>query len=166
LVMSNDEGNYPTDFGSSTSSQSRALQEFNHVSNRVSMVLCCGLLLGACTATYRGKSVLQTSLSMGVSCAVCGTACLTSERIANLLICKLDSSNTSNVSSQNRISSHLLGGIAGGGVIGSLFQGAGVLRCMIVFSPIMCSIWYVENSLDNYRRKRIEDILKQQNVDE
>jgi len=59
------------------------MEHIDHLANRVTASALTGLFLGASLATFRGRPLPKTSLSVAVSCALTGTACFASERVVH-----------------------------------------------------------------------------------
>mmetsp|Transcript_26068 Transcript_26068/g.44436 ORF Transcript_26068/g.44436 Transcript_26068/m.44436 type:complete len:187 (+) Transcript_26068:80-640(+) len=55
--------------------------------------------------------------------------------------------------------SHALGGMFGGGVVGFLFQGKPLAGAFLL-TPLMLGIGKIEASLDEYRTKRLQQLLE------
>ena len=151
---------------------SKLEQAFNHVALRVNLSLVSGVVLGTCIGFYRGNNtstLIKTSISTGLTCAMTGTACFTTERIAHYTICHLSSSNN-NVYNDNynpKVALHTLlkshiggGGIIGGSLIGGSFK-ASPISGIMVLTPIMIGIAFTEHEIDEYRRQRWASFLKE-----
>jgi hypothetical protein len=61
-----------------------------------------------------------------------------------------------------RYSSHALGGLFGGGVVGFLFQGK-PLAGAVLFTPMMLIVGKIEGLLDEYRAERMGQLMSERN---
>merc|ERR1711862_673468 len=109
------------------------------------------------------------------------TACFTSERIANYAICQLSQHSSMPSSLRNLynnnpnydpkaafyqlLTSHVAGGIVSGAFIGRAFQKRPIYG-MLFFTPIMVGVAYVEHKIDEYRRHRWQEFLKEVGEDD
>ena len=134
------------------------MEEIDQIAGRVATSALAGLFLGASIAIYRGSPIPRTSLSVAASCALTGTACFGSERVADgaiqLLIGDMNPDTRT-------YASHTLGGSVGGGISGGLFQGRGFSGALL-FTPIMLSVAYAELSAKQYRIKRLNQLIAEE----
>jgi len=163
------------------------MDHIDHLAARVTATAMTGLFLGASLATFRGIPIPKTSLSVATSCALTGTACFTSERVAHYAINALvptssptvtieqqqqqqqqqqdSNSTTSYTNTQKRdllFVSHALGGVIGGSICGGLFQRK-PWGGMLLFTPLMLGVALMEMQFDELKRERIQSILKEAN---
>mmetsp|Transcript_33351 Transcript_33351/g.73120 ORF Transcript_33351/g.73120 Transcript_33351/m.73120 type:complete len:166 (-) Transcript_33351:247-744(-) len=135
------------------------LEEVDRVASRVALSAAAGLTLGASIAIFQGSPIGRTALSVSASCALTGTACFGTERIADNAIRLLAGNSAKPVDETTRIyAAHAIGGGIGGGIAGGLFQGR-VLSGALLFMPIMLSIAYGEISAEEYRQERLSQLL-------
>lgn len=135
------------------------MEEVDRVANRVALSAAAGLTLGASIAIFKGSPIGRTALSVSASCALTGTACFVTERVADNAIRLLTENSGIRMDETKRIyASHAIGGGVGGGIAGGLFQGR-VLSGVLLFTPIMLSVAYGELSAKEYRQERLRQLL-------
>lgn len=161
----------------------------DHIGNRVTVSTISGLFAGATYASYKGFPIVKTSASTAVSFALVSTACFVLERGANAILHRSPISlfedghddekaidgnvcygNASSAMPPSTIhhprlhyGSHALGGFMGGCVVGFLFQGKPLAGALLL-TPIMLGIGKIELSLDDYRTKRLLQLLEDDNL--
>lgn len=151
------------------------MDQFDHVSNRVTVVTLSGLVVGASIATYKALPLPRTALSVAASFALITASCLIPERIIhqssfyffekfNSEAFRKSNEETNAVSfledkeRRRLLGSHIGGGIVGGTVSGSLFQKRLSFNGMALFTPIMISVAFIELYLQDYRKQRLKEI--------
>lgn len=150
----------------------------DHIANRVTAAALSGLIFGASLAIYRGLPIPRTALSAAASCALTGTACFASERAAHFALAQIPIPPSSSCSGDdlpcapsvdrgfsNVYASHALGGMAGGSISGGLFQGRPVPG-VLVFTPLMLAVAHLEVRIEQYRERRIRELLQQSSREE
>mmetsp|Transcript_16136 Transcript_16136/g.26875 ORF Transcript_16136/g.26875 Transcript_16136/m.26875 type:complete len:175 (+) Transcript_16136:118-642(+) len=145
----------PSQSPMSTTTASIIMEEVDRTAARVAISAVAGLTLGASIAIFKGAPIGRTAMSVSASCALAGTACLGTERVANNAIRLL--SEGTEPTTRNFVS-HGLGGAVGGGIAGGLFQGR-VLSGSLLFTPIMLAAAYGELRADAYKRERLNQLL-------
>ena len=134
---------------------SSIMDEVDRVAARVAISTVAGLTLGASIAIFKGAPIGRTAMSVSASCALAGTACFGTERVANTAIRRL----SEGIEPTTRdFASHGIGGVVGGGIAGGLFQGR-VLSGSLLFTPIMLAVAYGELRADEYKRERLNLLL-------
>ena len=150
----------------------------DRIGNRVTVSTMLGLLGGATYASYKGFPIAKTSASTAVSFALVSTACFVMERGANTILHRsstllFDDDSADKVIDNNShygdassayfrnllYGSHALGGMMGGCVVGFLFQGKPLAGALLL-TPIMLGVGKIELSLDEYRRKRLRQLVE------
>ncbi|KAL3768775.1 hypothetical protein ACHAWU_006876 [Discostella pseudostelligera] len=155
----------------------------DHIGNRVTVATITGFFGGSAYASYKGFPIVKTSASTAVSFALVSTACFVMERGANAILHKssmllLDDDNKaidnniyhgddisssiptlSTIDPKLHYGSHALGGMMGGCVVGFLFQGKPLAGALLL-TPIMLGIGKIELSLDEYRIKRLRQLVE------
>lgn len=134
---------------------SSIMEEVDRTAARVAISAMAGLTLGASIAIFKGAPIGRTAMSVSASCALAGTACFGSERVANNAI-RLLSEGTEPTTRD--FASHNIGGMIGGGIAGGLFQKR-VLSGSLLFTPIMIAVAYGELRADEYKRERLNELL-------
>ena len=127
----------------------------DRVAARVAISAVAGLTLGASIAIFKGAPIGRTAMSVSASCALAGTACFGTERVANTAIRRLSEGTEPTT---RDFASHGIGGVVGGGIAGGLFQGR-VLSGSLLFTPIMLGVAYGELRADEYKRDRLNQLL-------
>lgn len=135
------------------------MEEVDRVANRVSIAAVSGLIAGAAFATHRGASVPRTAVSVAASCALIGTACFGTERIANMTMKQVAPTNDPKTNARMLYVSHAIGGFAGGGITGGLFQRHPVPG-MILFAPVMMAFAWAELRLEQEREERLREFVQ------
>ena len=114
--------------------------------------------------------IAKTSLNMGASAALAGTACLGLERIVHFLYGKSQSLLPASegrekafVTSLGRDKvqlgvSHVMGGLGGGVISGGLFNGKPIAGAFY-FVPLMCGVAVLEVKWDEYRMEHLRRML-------
>jgi hypothetical protein len=138
-----------------TTTASSIMDEVDRVAARVAISAVAGLTLGASIAIFKGAPIGRTALSVSASCALAGTACFGTERVANTAIRRLSEGTEPTT---RDFASHGIGGIVGGGIAGGLFQGR-ILSGSLLFTPIMLAVAYGELRADEYKRDRMNQLL-------
>jgi hypothetical protein len=150
-------------------------QTVDHMSQRLWIGITCGLAMGASNATLRGMPIAKTSLSMGASCALAGTACLALERMVfhlyanakSKILLSADGKDNEKAlasSSLDKVQlgvSHALGGMGGGAISGGLFQGKPIAGA-VYFMPLMCGVAFLEVKWHEYRMEQLRLLLLQE----
>ncbi len=143
----------------------------DRIGNRVTVSTISGFLGGATYASYKGFPIVKTSASTAVSFALVSTACFVMERGANTILHRssallFDDDSADKVIDNNShydhnllYGSHALGGLLGGCVVGFLFQGKPLAGALLL-TPIMLGIGKIELSLEEYRRKRLRQLVE------
>ena len=131
------------------------MDEVDRVAARVAISAMAGLTLGASIAIFKGAPIGRTAMSVSASCALAGTACFGTERVANTAIRRLSEGTEPTT---RDFASHGIGGVVGGGIAGGLFQGR-VLSGSLLFAPIMLGVAYGELRADEYKRDRLNQLL-------
>lgn len=157
IVISHHMGDQdPSATDATTNKIDNVFSPLDHLAARMTASATTGLGCGAIYSTYRGLPIAKTSLSAAVSCALVSTACFGAERIAYAIIHQITGKDSK--SSPNLLySSHALGGICGGGIVGFLYQG-NPFRGIFLLTPMMLGIGKLEISLDQYKASRIEQL--------
>ena len=150
-----DEPPTPPSQSSMSITTSSIMEEVDRTAARVAISAMAGLTLGASIAIFKGAPIGRTSMSVSASCALAGTACFGSERVANNAI-RLLSENTEPTTRD--FVSHGIGGVVGGGIAGGLFQGR-VLSGSLLFTPIMLAVAFGELRANEYKRERLNQLL-------
>ena len=155
----------------------------DHIGNRVTLSTILGIFGGATYASYKGFPIVKTSASTAVSFALVSTACFVMERGANAILHRSsillvddagndketdndflygDASSAFSASNIHQTKlhygSHAIGGIMGGCVVGFLFQGKPLAGALLL-TPLMLGIGKIELSLDDYRTKRLRQLV-------
>lgn len=137
------------------------MDQVDRVAFRVSIAAGSGLILGAAVATYRGHPIARTMLSVAGTCALSGTACFGSERITHFIL--QSSISEEKLDYRTRLyTSHALGGVMGGGIIGGLSLGKPIPG-MLLFTPIMLGIAFAELKAEEYREERLRELISKAN---
>ena len=143
------------------------MEEVDCVAHRVALSAAAGLALGAAIAVFKGSPIGRTALSVSASCALTGTACFGSERVADnaiRLLAEHSIISTGMDETTKIYASHAIGGGIGGGIAGGLFQGR-IMSGVLLFTPIMLSVAYAELSAKEYRQERLRQILSKSSGD-
>ena len=152
------------------------LDEVDHVSSRVGLCSAIGLVSGAAYSAYRGLPRRATSIKVCISWTLVGTALFTTERIGHVLFqgpitgggSGSGSSSGGSTDGMNRrlvLTSHAFSGISGGGVLGYLYQRQPV-RGMVVFTPIMLGVGFLELYSNDLKVKRWSQLQQVENDEE
>ena len=156
-VAIDDSPSPPSRSSMSVTTSSIIMEEVDRTAARVAISAMAGLTLGASIAIFKGAPIGRTSMSVSASCALAGTACFGSERVANNAI-RLLSENTSTEPTTRDFVSHGIGGAVGGGIAGGLFQGR-VLSGSLLFTPIMLAVALGELRANECKRERLNQLL-------
>jgi len=132
-------------------------ETLDHLSARVTLAGILGAAAGSLRAVLKGHAVGTTAAKTALSCAVCATACLTTERLAYHGMHSFPNESNPTIT---RYFSHLVGGIFGGSLLGSIYvrkpiQGA------LYFVPLMMGVAYTEGLWQEYIRMMEEEDNKQ-----
>jgi len=151
------------------------MDQIDHVANRVAISAVAGLFFGASLATYKGIPLAKTSLSAAASCALSGTACFTAERLAYnaskfvspkeelllLLLSKNEEKANDKIKKEEArlVFSHGAGGVLGGSICGGLFLSK-PFKGILLFTPMMLAVTFLEIKLQRLRAMRVKTILE------
>lgn len=157
------------------------LATLDHLAARVTVSALTGLGCGAAYATYKGFPIPKTSMSAALSCALVSTACFSMERLAFGAITRItplldgddnDDDNSvpsapkltsaATTSSKAMYASHAVGGALGGGIAGYLFQGNPFAGAFLL-TPLMLCAGKMELSLEEYKAKRLQCLIENDN---
>mmetsp|Transcript_36641 Transcript_36641/g.76889 ORF Transcript_36641/g.76889 Transcript_36641/m.76889 type:complete len:164 (-) Transcript_36641:358-849(-) len=148
----------------------------DHIAIRVTTSAAAGLTCGATFATLKGFPIFKTSASAALSCAMISTACFGMERLAHGVLAqtaKLSDDGKSEqippssailqstLNPQLHYGSHALGGLFGGLIVGFLFKRK-PLAGTFLLTPVMLGIGKIEISLEEYRNKRLQELIEQE----
>ena len=130
------------------------MDEIDYVANRVGAFSLTGFLGGAAYATFKGFPRRATALKAAASCAIVATSLFGAERLANVAM-------KDQIKEENRLllSSYAFGGIFGGSLNGLLYQNQPI-RGMVVFTPFMLGIAFIELEMKRRRQMRVEELYK------
>jgi hypothetical protein len=129
------------------------MDEVDRVAARVTLSGMLGLISGAALATYRGTPKVATSMRVAGSFFLAGTACFGTERIGNAVIHEI----SPKWAETNRFyASHAFGGIAGGAMVGGLYQKWPVPG-MLFFTPLMLAVAAAELQYEEMRQQKLAE---------
>ena len=153
-----------------TMSSTTIMDEVDHVSSRVGLCSAIGLVSGAAYSAFRGLPRRATSIKVCISWTLVGTALFTTERIGHVLfqgpITGGGGGGTSNSTNRRLVlTSHAFSGISGGAILGYLFQRQPV-RGMVVFTPIMLGVGFLELYWNDKKSKRWSELQEIENDEE
>jgi hypothetical protein len=136
------------------------MDDVQRVANRMTVSFVTGMLGGSTMAMARGLPVRNTAFSMATSFAMVGTACFGLERVSNLAMRQVLSSETKQDQNFQLYISHGLGGAVGGGLLGALFHfraAPGIL----MFTPAMLAVAFGEIKFEEARQVRLQKMLEE-----
>lgn len=153
----------------------RALEVMDHLAARVTIAAAAAALAGSAHATFKNYPVARTSMSAAMSSAMAAAACFGMERLSHAALSGsaglllgggegggAEESDDAPLMSRGAVmtyGSHALGGFLGGGVVGFLFQNR-ALSGALLFTPIMLGVGKVELDLQDYRERRMKELLE------
>jgi hypothetical protein len=140
------------------------MEEIDRLASRVTAVGCLGALAGIGIGLFKGHHrIARTAGLTAFSCALCGTACLGTERLAaNAGQYLLGSDNIkSNYRWPATFASHAVGGWAGGAFVGGLYMGRPT-RGIIFFVPLMTLFGMGELMFEDMRVERLRQIIREE----
>ena len=135
------------------------MAQVSRVSNRVTLAGVVGVFIGAAMATRKGLPVARTALAMGANWAMVGTSCFVPERLSNLALGQVMNDDDESIHRRLYLS-HAIGGAAGGGLVGSLFQFR-VLPGVVAFTPLMLVAAHFEIKFEEARSERYAKLLQE-----
>jgi len=145
------------------------LDELFRVSNRMTACGITGLTMGFLYSVGKGLPRISTATTIGMNCAMVGTACFGLERLSHIalqqIIILMDKddgqSNNNNNKKENLLyTSHAIGGTFGGAFLGQLFQRR-IIPGIVVFTPAMVAIAYVEIEYTKARDDRLRQVQEE-----
>lgn len=119
------------------------MEDFDRVSARVTAVGALGALAGVGTAMYKGHPILRTVGLTALSCAMAGSACFGTERLAAAAL-RGGPLEKELGRGPFLIVTHACGGMLGGSILGFLYIQK-PLHGMIFFVPIMSCVGFAES---------------------
>ena len=134
------------------------MDEVQRVSNRMTVSFLGGLATGVAIALRKGLPVAKTAISIGASCAMVGTACFGLERVSNVALQQVVLTN--NNDKTRLYISHAIGGAAGGGMVGYLYQFR-VIPGIMLFTPAMLAVAFGEIKFEQARQARLQQLLEE-----
>lgn len=155
----------------------KALEVMDHLAARVTIAAAAAALAGSAHATFKNYPVARTSMSAALSSAMAAAACFGMERLSHAALSRSagllggdegggagegDGAPMISRAAMMTYGSHALGGFLGGGVVGFLFQNR-ALSGALLFTPIMLGVGKVELDLQDYRKRRMEELLEDDN---
>jgi len=163
----------------------KALEVMDHLAARVTISAASAALAGSAFATFKNHPVARTSMSAALSSAMAATACFGMERLSHAALSRSvgllgdedgggaegtvppgdDDAPMMSRAAAMTYGSHALGGFLGGGVVGFLFQNR-ALPGALLFTPIMLGVGKVELDLQEYRERRLEELLENDNEEQ
>lgn len=140
------------------------MEEIDRLAARVTAVGCLGALTGAGIGLFKGHHrIARTAGLTAFSCALCGTACLGSERLAANAGKYLLGGDT--IKSDYRwpatFLSHAVGGLAGGAFVGGLYMGRPT-RGIVFFVPLMTLFGLGELIFEDMQEERLRQIMQEE----
>jgi hypothetical protein len=133
-------------------SRTLEMEEVDYVAARVSFSAVLGLLGGATFATWKGRSLRGTSIKVAASCAIVSTALFCTERLAHVVLRKIQLFLVEK-EPQRTFASHAVAGVAGGALNGQLYIKSPV-RGMILFVPVMMGVAVAEMEWEKEKLRR------------
>lgn len=134
------------------------MEDFDRVSARVTLAGVMGALAGTVTAMYKGHPMGRTAGLTAASCAMVGTACFATERIADISLRRGPLREELGRSGFLMVT-HACGGLVGGGILGYLYI-RNPIRGAVFFVPVMTVIGYADSlfqdMLDEHKRLQIQ----------
>jgi hypothetical protein len=142
------------------------MEEIDRLAARVTAVGCLGALAGVSIGLFKGHHrIARTAGLTAFSCALCGTACLGSERLAaNAGKFLLGDSIKSDYRWPATFLSHAIGGGAGGAFVGGLYMGRPT-RGVVFFVPLMTLFGLGELLFEDMREERLRQIIQEEETD-
>ena len=155
----------------------KALEVMDHLAARVTIAAATAALAGSAHATFKNYPIARTSMSAALSSAMAAAACFGMERLSHAALSRSagllggdegggagegDGAQMISRAAMLTYGSHALGGFLGGGVVGFLFQNR-ALSGALLFTPIMLGVGKVELDLQDYRKRRMEELLEDDN---
>jgi hypothetical protein len=140
------------------------MEEIDRLAARVTAVGCLGALAGVGIGLFKGHHrIARTAGLTAISCALCGTACLGTERLAAKAgQYFLGGDNLkSNYRWESTVVSHAVGGYAGGAFVGGLYMGRPT-RGIIFFVPLMTLFGLGELMFEDMRAERLRQIIQEE----
>ena len=115
--------------------------------------------MGASSATLTGRGVMKATLHSAASSALAMTACYIAERaVCYTLHNDMNDQNDTLLDWR----SHALGGVAGGALVGKIYNGRGIHGALF-FTPVMMSCYFLDCKVSQYRDWRIKEVMKAKN---
>lgn len=151
------------------------MEDIDRISSRVTLAACLGALGGAGTAVFRGTPMGRTVGFTALSCALSGTACFGSERVASRLLLRgvgldgggaaIDEKDEDNTNIRNAweltLGSHAIGGTVGGALLGAMYGGRPGQGALF-FTPLMLLIGTGEKLFEDMRNEIVERSIEEQ----
>jgi hypothetical protein len=147
------------------------MDEIDRIAARVTVVGCLGAMAGIGIGLFKGHHrIARTAGLTAFSCALCGTACFGSERLASTAGRYLLSADSNNVDKNDNdddnrwpatFLSHAVGGSVGGALLGQLYMGRPV-RGIVFFVPLMTVVGLGELLFENKREERLRQRIQEQ----
>ena len=129
------------------------MEHVDRVAARVSLSAVVGFF--ASFAFSRG-SLRSTALKVAGSCAIASTSLFGAERLAYAL---LQSQNVIEEPSRLLLTSHAIGGAAGGSLNGLLYVRRPHVG-LVVFTPIMIGVAFAEMEWENHKERRRQAVAQ------
>lgn len=120
------------------------MEDVDYVAARTAIAAIMGGISGASLAVFRGHSVQMMAPRMAGSWAMAATACIGTQRLANMVGRHLFvESGVAEKSDAMIVGTHCAGGMFGGGLLGYLFIRKPI-RGMVFLTPVMLMVSLAE----------------------
>lgn len=136
-------------------------KELDHVSIRVGLGIINGVFWGSSYAILKGHHPFtRIAIPSGISCALISTACFGMERLVHIgyVLPRRYSQEIGSVwhPKKERYVSHVLSGVMAGGLLGGIYKQR-PLSGVLLFTPLMVGVAFVENSFEDWRQEKIQE---------
>jgi hypothetical protein len=135
------------------------MEEFDRVSNRVTLVGGMGAIAGVAIGMYKGHPLPRTSGLTAVSCALAGTACFGAERFVSLAGNRLLGLDRTLGHWERTFFSHVVGGSIGGALLGALYMRRPI-RGVVFFTPVMMVVALGEVLFEDLKNDKLESAMR------
>jgi hypothetical protein len=144
------------------------MDPLDHLAARITAAGGFGALAGVGIALFKGHRIPRTAGLTAFSCALCGTACFGSERLASAsaqyFLGSSDEYQRLN-HWETTLASHFIGGNLGGAIVGGLYTGKPA-RGVLFFTPLTVFFGFGDVLFQDMREERLQRILQKEKESE